>query len=105
MNWHICEFLFGMTTTLQGIGADICYFQKLMVHKCILLKSTRKYWQYLAKKKRPISSVVEIWAARRWVMILIPAAGWDTLGRMLDSCFILCHMCASPHCCDGYHAC
>ena len=41
--------------------------------------------------------VVARWTASRWVPGSIPDAGQDTLGFMLDCCFVRCHKCMSPH--------
>ena len=49
-----------------------------------------------------VSSSVAHWDANRLVLGLNPV-GLDTLGLMLDCCFILCHKCTSPHCYVSLH--
>ena len=43
------------------------------------------------------SIVVEYRTATPWVPDSITAASWDTVGLMLDICFMLSHKCISPH--------
>ena len=50
------------------------------------------------ENKIQFSLVVAIWTVNRWVPCLIPAAGQDSLGLMLESRYILCHKCTSLHC-------
>ena len=35
--------------------------------------------------------------ANQWVLGSIPATGWETMGLILDCCFLLCHKCTLPH--------
>ena len=49
----------------------------------------------------PINSVPAHWVDIHWITGLISTTGWDTLGLISDSCFILCHKCTSLHSCVG----